>query len=361
MKTQDFSVVLGQGAGAAFDHLRELRLTDGTFAEKQRVVYPVTVALLARVNGTANETRELAQLLANANGAALFPDRYSAVQIAVNGGEALLFLPPDVFDPRDPWAEIFRRGMEKVPTAGKCLFECGAGSGSTLISIIKSGRAPRVIYANDIDPHVLEVCRLNLTLNCAEEIREQGISVQFVCGDAADVLTDLAKSGVRFDYIIGCLPQVPAAGDDLTRGQVESHEYDDKKHGSMTEWGLGLVVDVKRAGKKALAPGGKFVFVHSGRVPQGRRRVMDERWLKCRETEVVHTEVVRHHVGTPLTYLFGKMETDGLLFSDAAGTTPISPEEAEENRKAFVAGSVGEAEYCVYHTVLIVASEPWGS
>lgn len=255
-------------------------------------------------------------------------------------------VPDYVFDPMDPWGVTFREAAATIDFSNKVVLEAGCGSGALALQILHQS-VPQKLYVNDLTERVMAITCKNISRHFPN------FSVEYCVGDICDVLANW--DGEPLDYILGCLPQVPARGDDLMVGQVAAHEYDDRRHRLFLGWGLGLLCDLKVAAKNALAPGGSVILVHSGRVPFSVRAAMDEA-TGYREVRIVHQQMVRHHSGTPLKYLFGHKEP--VLYRDPHGNVPLSPEEAEKLRLAFVAGEIPEKDYQVYHSVLVVESEP---
>lgn len=254
--------------------------------------------------------------------------------------------PQFVFLPSDPWGVAFREALAQLDFNGRRVLDAGCGSGISSLQVLLQSQ-PRAMYLNDASERVVAVARENIA-------RFNGhVPVEFLPGDIVDVLANWADEPL--DCIIGCVPQVPARGDDLAKGDTLAHEYDDARHPEFREWGLGLIHDLKAAAKKALSPDGKLVLVHSGRVPASVRRQLDEA-VGFRETRVVRQAMVKHHYGTPLSYLAGVREP--VLFRDIAGTEPIAPEEAEVLRQSYICGCIGHEEFTVHHSVLVVESMP---
>ncbi|MDZ4221421.1 MAG: hypothetical protein U1C18_00940 [Patescibacteria group bacterium] len=270
------------------------------------------------------------------------------MQVLIAGSqESVAIERPDfVFDPLDPWARIFREALSALDFGGLHIFDAGCGSGSEVIQLLHQS-APRAVVLNDRSEQVMDVALRNVAQYNGH------ISVRSCVGDVTDVLAHW--KGEKLDRIIGCLPQVPAAGDDLAAGDTMAHEYDEQKHSVFKEWGLGLLFDLKRASRRALVPSGSLVLVHSGRVPERIRAEMDAQ-AGFRETRVICERMIKHHSGTPLSCLFGI--ADQVLFSDPDKCCPISAEEAEKLRLAFVSGEILEPDYRVYHSVLVVESVP---
>ena len=254
--------------------------------------------------------------------------------------------PEFVFLPSDPWGVAFRQGLATLDFNGTRVLDAGCGSGISSLQVLLQSQ-PQALYLNDASERVIAVARQNVS-------RFNGhVSIGFLPGDIVDVLANWSADPL--DCVIGCVPQVPARGDDLTLSDVLAHEYDDVRHPEFREWGLGLIHNLKVAAKKALAPHGKLVLVHSGRVPASVRRQLDEA-VGFRETRVVHQSMVKHHYGTPLSYLAGVREP--VLFRDIIGTEPIAPEEAEALRQRYIRGYIGHEEFTVHHSVLVVESMP---
>lgn len=326
-------------------------LVNGNLVEKQQKIYPITEHLWT-LDG---QLEKVVQCLLNWNGSN--ENSYRVVSMPIEGGDrsVLMLVPPDLFDPLDPWGRIFRRGLARLELFQKTVFNPGGGAGSDIIQMILSGQKPRRIVYNDLDPHAARVAQLNIERLCGAFIRRAGITVEFCVGDAADILASPEMVG-QFDCILGCLPQVPADGENLLVGQRLAHQYDDQRHAVLHQWGLGLLADIKKAGRRALKPNGQFALVHSGRDPVAARAAMDE-VAGCQEELVLHEEMVRHHSGTPLQYLFNHADQAG-LFSDPEGRYLLLPHEAELLRERYISQEIGDEAYTVFHKVLVVSSRP---
>ena len=330
------------------------RLQMGDIVEKREKIYPITEHL-EHLFTLGENLEQVIEHLHTLNGVG--EECYRVVSMPIEGQprQVLMLVPPDVFDPTDPWGRIFRRGLAQIELYGKTLFNPGGGSGADIIQMIQSGHTPRRIVYNDIDPHVARVAQLNIERICGHCIRRNSIDLEFRVGDAADILSLVELAG-KFDYILGCLPQVPADGDNLLIGQRLAHQYDDNRHHDLHKWGLGLLADIKKAGRRALKANGRFVLVHSGRDPMAARAAMDE-LAGCREESILHEEMVLHHAGTPLQYLFSHLD-QAQLFSDPAGRQRLNPQEAELLREKYASKKIAKEAYNIFHKVLVVSSQP---
>ncbi|OGY45039.1 MAG: hypothetical protein A2729_01515 [Candidatus Buchananbacteria bacterium RIFCSPHIGHO2_01_FULL_39_14] len=319
--------------------------------EKRNRIYPLTAELLAC---DVSKRRQVAKLLACCDGHC----GYAAVSalLECSSERPTIFLPVDTFDPADPWSKVFRQALAKLKVGGKTLCEVGPGSGVATIELINLSTPPAKIVLDELDPHVLAVTRLNVETVCQERLTEFGIELEYLVGDAANVFQWLAlQRSHRFDYIIGCIPQVPAGGDNLWEWQNMAHEYDDRIHSHFRDWGLGLLYDVQRAGKEVLAADGAMVFVHSGRVPDAvHRQFHQSLGLKVRRTLI--NEMIAHCPTTSLEYLFGHKEH--LLFADREGNKPLTPEDAECKRQQAIATDPNCHDCGVYHRVLVLETVP---
>ena len=77
----------------------------------------------------------------------------------------------------------------------------------------------------------------------------------------------------------------------------------------------------------------------------------------CREESILHEEMVLHHAGTPLQYLFSHLD-QAQLFSDPAGRQRLNPQEAELLREKYASKKIAKEAYNIFHKVLVVSSQP---
>lgn len=327
--------------------------------EKKTLIYPVTSALLkyGKERGW-NFIQDVAQALADKPKG----DGYKAttIPLALTGEHVPIFLPIDVFNPSDPWGQYFRESLSTVDYSGTTICEVGTGSGVVAIELIKSQCSPKRIVLCDIDKHVLRVAIINVFMNCAREIVEKDIRIDFYCGDINHVydivLPQLDFRG--FDYILGCLPQVPAHGDDLTLGQIEAHEYDEHKYPEFEYWGLGLLYETQKVGLLMAAPdrSGKIILVHSGRVPQHIRDLFHQK-LGVKISRFLLRKLIHHCPSTSFAYLFGHTASEPLLFQDLQGEKPVTPEEAEIIRQRAVLQNPHIADCGIFHYLFVIETE----
>ena len=321
--------------------------------EKRSRLYPLTSELLKCPITKRRAVAEMLVRIQHSNGCC----GYKAVPVKMEMSQLrqTIFLPVDTFDPNDPWGTLFRRSLNKIDVRDKIVCEVGPGSGAVAMELISRKDPPDKIVLVELDPHVLSVARLNIETVCYERIMERNIKVEYRAGDAASVFAQMAKKkDPPFDYIVGCIPQVPAGKGNLQAWQNTAHEYDDRAHKHFREWGLGLLHDVQSAGKRMLSSGGAMVFVHSGRVPEAVRTTFHNA-LQLRVSSKLINEMIPHCPTTPLTYLFG--HTEHLLFADRNGKNVLPPEQAETTRQQ----AVGKDPYCndcgVYHRVLVLETK----
>jgi tRNA1(Val) A37 N6-methylase TrmN6 len=320
--------------------------------EKRGRLYPLTSELL---KCGIKKRRAIAETLAQVNGNGRCGYKAVTVEMETSRLRPTIFLPIDTFNPNDPWGKLFRRSLDKLDVGGRTVCEVGPGSGAVVLELINRPDPPAKIILVELDPHVLSVAQLNIETVCYERIMERNIKVEYRAGDATSVFAQMAKKkDPPFDYIVGCIPQVPAGNGNLQAWQNTAHEYDDRAHKHFREWGLGLLHDVQSAGKRMLSSSGAMVFVHSGRVPEAVRTTFHNA-LQLRVSNKLINEMIPHCPTTPLAYLFG--HTEHLLFADRNGKNVLPPEQAETTRQQ----AVGKDPYCndcgVYHRVLVLETK----
>ena len=339
-----------QGTAEILRRLRDVAPSNGAWshADKERLLYPLTQALLGC---PLAQRRAVLRQLCGDNGQGHYP---AITFHSTDGRPVPIFLPPDTFDPIDPWSWLFRAGLASLDMRGKTICEVGTGSGAAAIELLQSDALPERLVLIDIDAHVLDVARLNIETTCQPRIFDRGIGVTYTVGDAADVFQQMAAAGARlhFDHIFGCIPQVPADPQCLPAGQHVAHEYDERRHQRFHDWGLGLLYDVHRAALPLLSSNGSMVFVHSGRVPAAVRGEF-HRQLGLSVVNTLVDQMIPHCPSTSLRYLFGH-DQEELLFADIDGTRPISSELAEELRSQAYADDPHCIDCGVYHRVFVL-------
>lgn len=245
----------------------------------------------------------------------------------------------------DPWGIGARQAWARIKTRGLTVAYLGVGAGAEVVQTLRNGQSPARILLNDIVQEDLDVCRVNIEMNGGTPNQAEIIQAP---GRAEE---ELGKRSVRFDLILGCLPQVPAT-QVLDEEQI-AHVYPLKDYPQLPEWGFGLLHAVLETAQVSLNRRGCVSLVVSGRVPW--KAVIDLFQRTGFQTpKIVHRFMVRHHSGTPLGYLFG--QEDHLLFGDGRGKRVISPEEAEEARLTFLLGKSDTLR--VFHWVHILEASP---
>ncbi|AKU90011.1 aminotransferase class I/II-fold pyridoxal phosphate-dependent enzyme [Vulgatibacter incomptus] len=195
------------------------------------------------------------------------PLRLAEIDAAVGGEREHLelLLLPSIFAPED-WAFTFLEGLLDVPAdelAGKKMVEVGTGSGWIPIALSKfTGLAE--IHGVDLNPHSRIVATCNAWLNCSPE---QAARLRF---GTSDLLVDLPAEE-RWDFVVGCIPQVLRA-DDLGGAPPEEEQalYDLSNYCAIQNvyedhFGLGLIARLLDECPERLAPGGRLLLNLAGR------------------------------------------------------------------------------------------------
>ena len=141
-------VVIAKNISQATDQTR-----DWNIASKSRWIYPITQALYNHAGSSGYDfIRQVALSLCGQDKKGGY--RAAFVDLELDSQAVPLFLPVDVFDPRDPWGRYFRKSLGEVDFWGKSICEVGVGSGSVAIELLKSKNPPQGLILNDIDPRV---------------------------------------------------------------------------------------------------------------------------------------------------------------------------------------------------------------
>lgn len=194
------------------------------------------------------------------------PLRLAVIEPAVGSMQERIevLLLPTIFAPED-WAHTFLEGLLKIPLDeydGKRLVELGTGSGWIPIALAKFTRLARIVGV-DLNPQARAVAVCNAWLNCDEE---QIARLDF---GESDLLRGLPQDE-RWDFIVGCIPQVlrtegieapqdeEAALYDLSNYCAIQNVYED-------HFGLGLIARLLDECPEHLAPGGRLLLNLAGR------------------------------------------------------------------------------------------------
>lgn len=212
------------------------------------------------------------------------------------------FQKPDYcFDPRDPWAQVFRRGLNKAGLADKRVWEVGVGIGANLAEILRSCRA-KLVVGSDYDARVSEVARENLNSVLPSgnwRILDGSVNLLDANGDAPQTV----------DAIVACIPQaiMPA---DIAKGPDDTaHYYEPDLFNAClyNSHALGLQQALLRQARTKY-PAAEVVLNLAGRVGN---KVLDEMFrAEGYVPNTVHREVIPQCPQTGLGF-FEKLEQAG--------------------------------------------------
>ena len=255
-------------------------------------------------------------------------------------------VPSFCFNPADPWAWVFQRGLLRMHWHG-CVHEVGVGAGLNVLQLIT--RYPNLeISFSDYHPEAANVAYNNVCGNIPSECRKR---VRAVTG-AIDLLGLNQPNGIvvnDLDAVIACIPQVLANGKSLRQNDNLAHYYErDRYKSELHCLGLGLNDALLEQAKNALKPGGQVVLNLGGRP--GLRRLINMFEAKdFTEVNVIYEEMIPQDRTTSLQSLAaieGIGNESFEFYADHAGSKPINATIAEVKRVA--------AE-SVYHRVYVIA------
>lgn len=217
----------------------------------------------------ADALRELHALADRCAATADAPLRMQTIDLGVGVRREHLrvLLLPSIFAP-ESWAYTFLEGLLRVPPeelAGKSLVEVGTGSGWICVALAKLTDLSR-IEGVDLNPHSAALATCNLWLNCTEE---QAARVSFSQGD---LLRDFPPEA-RWDFVVGCIPQVLRAEGFEVEGLEDADEatlYDLSNYCAMQNvyedhFGLGLIAKLLDECPERLETGGRLLLNLAGR------------------------------------------------------------------------------------------------
>jgi methylase of polypeptide subunit release factors len=237
--------------------------------------------------------------------------------------------PLNLFYP-DAWTKAFAEGLKKVakhtPTFGNnTILEVGVGIGINMAGLLCSPCPPAVFIGTDISKHAIVASSL-LALR-------EGWNVTLL---QSNLLHDVSDDVLaKVDYIVGCIPQVPAPPKiNLSDSDKLAHYYEPQG----TQWdafGLGLnAALLQQAAERAPQA---FVMLNlSGRPGINRlKSLFMENGYK--EPTICYSTMVEQHQETSLA-AFATMEDNGQepfeFFQDKDGKIPICASAAEKRRLA---------------------------
>lgn len=178
-----------------------------------------------------------------------------------------LLLLPSIFAPED-WAYTFLEGLLRVPPEeyeGKRLVEVGTGSGWICIALARLTDLAS-IEGVDLNPQAAAVATCNLWLNCDAETAAR---VSFSQGD---LLRGFPPES-RWDFVVGCIPQVlrtEGLETELLEEADEAKLYDLSNYCALQNvyedhFGLGLIAKLLDEAPERLLPGGRLLLNLAGR------------------------------------------------------------------------------------------------
>ncbi|HEY9712359.1 MAG TPA: methyltransferase, partial [Chroococcales cyanobacterium] len=189
-----------------------------------------------------------------------------------------LFLSPAVFTP-ELWGRTFAEGLMKSPEqfSSKSIVELGTGSGWISLLLLLRTEASEVVGL-DINPVAVTLARLNVWLNGTTSdgsyINSQyGVPiVRALRIEESDLLAVPLNENRKFDFVIGCIPQVlhPDAEATAERRTTDSDLYDLSNYcfqqGILEDrFGLPLIARALEEAQLCLNPGGKVTIILGGR------------------------------------------------------------------------------------------------
>ena len=253
-------------------------------------------------------------------------------------GDRSLHVPTWAFEP-DGWSFAFQRGLRRLPLDGRKVWEVGMGTGLNLL-LLNRWFPTAWLRGSDYNPTCTALVRENLDPSDRIEILD----------GTWDLVTHTEASCVLevVDYVIACIPQVPANGHDLAEGDNLSHYYAPANYPEARRHvlGLGLNEALLERAHHVLLPGGKVVLNLGGRPGLGRLLEMFRDYGY--NPRIVHEEVIPQHADTSLSAL-ARMEESGAahfeFFVDAEGTQQVNAQVAEERRLA------GQS---LYHKIYVI-------
>jgi len=300
----------------------------------------------------ARAERELRALLdAVRNAPADAPLRATTIDIGIGPHQERLelLMLPSIFAPED-WAFTFLEGLLKTPVeefAGRSLVELGTGSGWICIALAKFTRLAR-IFGVDLNPHAVPLAICNACLNGID-----GIGERVVFGES-DLLEQL-PSELRFDFVVGCIPQVlreetPEAPSDDERRLYDLSNYCAIQNVYEDHFGLGLIARLLDEVPEHLAEGGRLLLNLAGRPGRG---IIDQMFSRRGfRTHVVFSRRVRQASDTdiaPLVELEALTRREFEFYLDAHSAKPVCA--------ATAAGWLG-AGHPIWHEVAVWRAEP---
>lgn len=261
-----------------------------------------------------------------------------------SAGQHSLHVPTWAFQP-DEWSFAFLRGLRQLPLSGQVVWEVGMGTGLNLLLLNQWFPSAR-LRGSDYNAACADLVR--------ENIGQPTDHIQ-VLDEAWDLVTHSTASCVleSVDYVVACIPQVPANGHSLSDGDNLAHYYRPENYPEARRHvlGLGLNEALLERAHHVLRPGGKVVLNLGGRP--GLERLLEMFQDYGYSPRVVHEEIIPQHVGTSLQAL-ANLERRGELefefFCDPEGRLQINAGAAEQRRLG--GGSLFHKIYVIEGTLM---------
>ncbi|CAF1070771.1 unnamed protein product [Adineta steineri] len=234
---------------------------------------------------------------------------------------------PNLFLP-DDWTKGFAQGLKNVFKSipgfyNSTVLEIGVGTGINMAGLLSLPCPPARFIGTDISQEAINASsalalreRWNVTLSQSD----------LLCNVSDDILANV-------DYIVGCIPQVPApASINLMDIDNFAHYYESKG----THWDdIGLALNAALLQQAAeRAPHAAIILNLSGRpgIKCLQRLFIENRYKK---PFICNVTMVKQHHGTSLA-AFAVMENNGRdafeFFEDKDGKIPICASAAEQRR-----------------------------
>jgi len=326
-----------------------------TYPASARAAYETLHRLSLALADPATREEALAELRALAEEARGRPEgsplRLAVVEPAVGARQERLelLLLPTIFAPED-WAYTFLEGLLKVPLDeydGKRLVELGTGSGWIPIALAKFTRLARIVGV-DLNPQSPAVAICNAWLNCDEA------QVARLSFGESDLLQGL-PADERWDFIVGCIPQVlRTEGVDEPKGEEEAL-YDLSNYCAIQNvyedhFGLGLIARLLDECPERIAPGGRLLLNLAGRPG----RPIIERMFSRRgfRTEVLVARRVKQAADTDIRPLVALEQRTGREFEFFVHQHSAEPIRAETALGWLQAG------HPIWHEVAVWQAQP---
>lgn len=271
-----------------------------------------------------------------------------------------LLLNAAVFSP-EFWGRTFAEGLLKGAEVfdGRSVVELGTGSGWISLLLLLRTRVRRVVGL-DINPTAVLMANLNKWLNGT---RADGTYVQSLYGEpipgamraeVSDLLGQPVDQGQKFDFVIGCIPQVlhpdpqSVAG---RRGLLSDQDLYDLSNYCFEQgiledrFGLPLIARALEQAQLCLNAGGQVILILGGRPgPQAIESMFRRRGFA---PELLWSRRIRQADDTDLASLVELENVHGIRFNFFMSMTSECPVPASTAVRLIGAGEP------VYHDLLV--------